>query len=165
MWCYRRCAVLGPLLVAVALLAGCGFRPLVSADADALTNRVHVEPVAGRAGYYLVSTLEQRIGTPGPDAEWVLSVDVETETRVVVIGPREEILRYVVLLVADYKLRRAGTAEPIIEDSVEVATSVDATESPYAAFVAERDRIRAAAIEAAQRIVRDMYVQLELGSS
>ncbi len=166
MWSCSRRRLLATL-AALTLPAGCGFSPVHGRNGGAqeLNGRVRVQFARGRTGYYLVDTLRQRLGEPDSDADLTLGVNIEINTRDVVVGERDEILRYEVLLKADYELRRDGVEEPLAEGEVEVATSVDATGSPYAAYVAERNRIRAAAVEAASRVLRDIYLRLALTES
>lgn len=158
-WSDRR-AVLG--LAAGCLLASCGFRPLHGGGAPSLEGRVRVDDIPGRAGRQLARTLRQRLGEPGGTPEFALGVEVGTSTRAVVFGEQSEVLRYVLKVEAEYELRRSSTGEVVASNSIEVSTSVNTTESPYAAFASERDRTIIAATEAAERILRDIHLRLAL---
>lgn len=161
MWSYDRRRVTA-LLLATGL-TGCGYQPVYRSggQARALMGKVHVPDIRGRAGHYLVRTLRRRLGPPDPAAEMTLEVDLNLGARDIVVGPRNEILRYEIWLRAKYLLSRRTQSEPVAQGVVEVVTSVDATESPYAAYAAERNRTRAAATEAGKRIIRAVYTQLE----
>ncbi len=157
----RRAILLAGLGLA---LSGCGFAPLHGSRARKpdLAGRVRVLDAPGRAGYFLVSGLRRRLGKPGGSAEFELSVDISTSSRVVVIGARDESLRFEIRLVAQYVLKERESDRVAAENDIEVLTSVDATESAYAAYVAETNRVQAAAEEAVDRILRDIYLQLAL---
>ena len=160
----RRTSILVFLSLAVA---GCGFAPVHGrmARTPDLEGRVRVLPAPGRAGYFLISGLRNRLGAPNEDPEFLLSVDISTSSRVVVIGARDQSLRFEIKLVADYVLREAKSDRVAATNDVEVLTSVDATESAYAAYAAEKNRIQAAAEEAVDRILRDIYLHLALRES
>jgi len=147
------------LIAAMGSLAGCGFRPMRDESGIALARRVRVSPISGRTGYYIEQALRSYLGEPGPNADHWLEVDVEVSKRDIVLGPLDEILRYEVLLVASYRLGRDGEEIPIMSGESQAITSVDATQSPYAAYVAERDRTRVAAAEAARLMLREIEIQ------
>ena len=157
----RRASLLAMLSLAVA---GCGFAPVHGnmARMPDLGGRVRVLPAPGRAGYFLISGLRNRLGEPNQDPEFVLSVDISTSSRVVVIGARDQSLRFEIKLIADYVLRETESDRVAAANDIEVLTSVDATESAYAAYAAEKNRIQAAAEEAVDRIMRDIYLHLSL---
>ncbi len=157
----RRNALLAMLALAVP---GCGFAPIHGRTARQpdLHGRVQVLSAPGRAGFFLVTGLRRRLGKPTNDPEYVLSVDISTSSRVVVIGARDESLRFEIRLVADYELKERASERVAAANDIEVLTSVDTTESAYAAYAAEKDRIEAAADEAVDRILRDIYLQLAL---
>lgn len=144
------------------LLSACGFRPLHGGGPSSLEGRVQVKGVEGRAGRELVRELRRRLGQSGGDSDLALEVEVSTSTRAVVFGEGAEVLRYVLKVTADYELRRAATGEVLAANLIEVSTSVNTTESPFAAFASERDRTSIAASEAAARILRDIHLQLAL---
>ena len=157
----RRRALLAILAVAVP---GCGFAPIHGrmARQPDLDGRVRVLSAPGRAGYFLVNGLRRRLGEPEEDPEYVLSVDISTSSRVVVIGERDESLRFEIRLVANYELKERETHRVAAANDIEVLTSVDTTESAYAAYAAEKNRVQAAAEEAVDRILRDIYLHLAL---
>ena len=146
--------------------AGCGFRPVHGDDpaATRLAGRVRVDGVPGRTGHYLTNRLRRRLGPPGEDADLALGIELRIEKRSVVLGAQDEILRYDIVLTADYELRRRGSPDLLVANSIEVVSSVDATASAYAAYTAERSRVRMAAGEAADRILRDLDLRLALHS-
>lgn len=149
-------------LAAGGLLAGCGFRPLHGNGESPLEGRVRVEGSGGRAGRELLRALRRRLGWSNVESEFTLEVKVGTSTRAVVFGEQAEVLRYVLKVAADYELRRDDTGEIIASNVIEVTTSVNTTQSPYAAFASERDRTSIAASEAAERILRDILLTLAL---
>ncbi len=150
--------------VAGMAVAGCEFRPIHRGNRDRveLAGRVRVEEARGRAGFYLVRALRRRLGTPKPGPEFSLTVDVRTSSKDVVISTTTGIRRYVLLLTADYSLKNADSLESIAQNSIEVATSVNTTESPFATYASERAHVRTAAVDAADRILRDIYLRLAL---
>ena len=153
------------LLTILGLTAsGCGFAPIhgrMAREAD-LEGRVRVLSVPGRAGHFLVSGLRRRLGDPAQDHDYVLSTEVSTSSRVVVIGARDQSLRFEIKLVANYVLKERNSDQVAAANDIEVLTSVDATESAYAAYAAEKNRVQAAAEEAVDRILLDIYLHLAL---
>lgn len=119
-----------------------------------------MKPTPGRAGYYLNSRFRSRLGDGGKNAEYDLAVTLDTSSRVVVIGARDQQLRFEVRLIANYTLQDRQTEETVARNEVEVLTSVDATASAYAAYAAERDRIQHAAEDVVDMIIRDIQLQL-----
>ena len=157
----RRAALLAILGLAVP---GCGFAPIhgrMAKDPD-LEGRVRVLSAPGRAGHFLISGLRQRLGEPTADHEYVLSVEIATTSRVVVIGSRDQSLRFEIKLIANYVMKERESDRVAAANDIEVLTSVDATQSAYAAYAAEKNRIQAAAEEAVHRILRDIYLHLAL---
>lgn len=151
-------------LILSATLAGCGFRPIhrESSVAEVLRGQVRVESHEGRAGFYLVRTLQQRLGLPEHPATWSLEVRVNTRSRNVVIGLQDEVVRYNIDMLVDYTLQRIETREIQAADRIQVTTAVNTTGSPFAAYVAERERIRIAAVDSADRVLRDIHLKLAL---
>jgi len=108
----------------------------------------------------LNSRFRSRLGDGGKNAEYNLAVTLDTSSRVVVIGARDQQLRFEVRLIANYTLQDRQTEETVARNEVEVLTSVDATASAYAAYAAERDRIQHAAEDVVDMIIRDIQLQL-----
>lgn len=148
-------------------VSGCGFAPIHGnvAPGHDLQGRVRVQSAPGRAGYFLVSGLRRRLGNPAEDYDYELSVDTMTTSRVVVIGARDERLRFEIRLVANYVLKERKDGSITAANDIEVLTSVDATESAYAAYAAEKNRIQDAAEAAVGRVLRDIYLHLALENS
>ena len=163
--CNRRAALSGFLSGLAGLaLAGCGFAPLHGGSgtpADQV-GRIRILPVPGRAGHFLTSVLLRRLGDPAEDYQFVLSTTISSSSRVVVIGDQEEQLRFQIRLTATYELKERDSSRVVAENDIEVLTSVDATESAYAAHVAEGNRVQSAAEQAAERILVDIYLHLAL---
>ena len=135
-WSRRRALLAG--LGALAL-SGC-FRPMLreGAGASALRHRIALPEVDGRFDYYLVESLEDRLGEPVEPAFRLQVVSTLSE-RGLAVAQDNAVTRVNILAQAAWTLWRAGRAEPLITDVAYSEAGYDATGSLFATRVTRRD--------------------------
>lgn len=157
-WCRR--SVLG---LAALPLAAC-FRPMLAKDgaASALHGRVGLPAIDGRFGYYLVKSLEDRLGESS-DPVWQLSVSTRIGERGFAVAQDNSVTRITLTATADWRLSRDGKA--VLADKVTTQSGYNATTSLFATRQARQDIERRLARDLGERIARTVLARAEqLGS-
>lgn len=152
MWSSERRHFLAGL--GVLALGGC-FRPMLAEDSTArgLRGQIALPRIDGRFGYYLVHSLEDRLGAPA-DPDYRLEVSTELEGRGLAISPDSAVTRINLVAKADWSLWRNGAKAPLMTDSVVSQSGYSATASLFATRVTRRDIERRLARDLGQRIAR-----------
>ena len=160
-YCNRR-ALLGG---ALALLGGCGFRPLYGggsgAGAGRLFQSVRVEREQGEAGFRLHEALVQRLRPVAGAAPLVLTTQTRLISDSLAIEEDDQITRFNLTVITRYTLRPAGagpSTAPLTEGEVRSIAAYNATSSQYATLVAERQVLRRTADEIADKIMKRLAV-------
>ncbi len=133
------------LLVAVAVLGGCGFRPLYGGARQAGTPvelaAIAVKPIADRIGQQLHNHLLDLL-TPGGrprHPRYSLSVELSESIRRLAVQKSEFATRANLSLNATYNLTDMPTRETILEGRSVVVTSFNILSSEFATLMAEKD--------------------------
>lgn len=163
--CDRRFLLLGALALGGAA-GGCGFRPLYGGGADSgpgrLFRSVRIEREAGEQGFRLHQSLIERLRPPAADAPLVLTTRTRQVRTGLAIEEDDQVTRYNLQLTTRYALRRAGdapSAAPLAEGEVRSVAAYNALPaSQYATLVSEREVLRRAAEETADKIVKRLAV-------
>lgn len=144
----RRFLLLGAGAMA---LAGCGFRPALRQEDGAgiarLRDATRLDTPRGRLGFALRAALEERLGRPGPDADWRLTADLRMTESGLAVTPDSSITRYVVRGRSRWRLEGSAGATAM-EGEVDSMTAYSATGSLFATRAARRD--------AEARLARDL---------
>ena len=156
MWWFR-----AALCLALAALAGCGFRPLYGEsggrEVRAELARVEVAPIAGALGPELAESLEQALAPRGRGdggARFHLGVALSQGSTPLITERDTKVRRYDFLLSARYTLSEAGTGTVLESGEVRSVTSYNVIESAdYATLVAEQSAGRQAAREVSREII------------
>jgi len=129
-------------VIALILLAGCGFTPAYgpAGGASALTGRIRAADPTDKNAYDLVARLEDRLGRPEA-ARYDLSYVITTTAIGVGVTPDGTITRYNLTGAVDWTLTdQAGTI--VRGGRVDSFTSWSATGSTVAGLTAEQDAAR-----------------------
>lgn len=153
MWWLRA----GPL-VAVALLAGCSFRPLYGGKPGAELRRqlatVEIEPQSGETGQILRNELIDEINPAGLDAAAVYRLEIDTETaqNALLIQLDDTATRYDLSLAANFRIVRKADNAVLYRSATRRVASYNVRDEPFATLVARQDAERRAAREIAKEI-------------
>ena len=163
MWSSERRALLAGL--AALALGGC-FRPMLREDSDArlLRHRIALPDIDGRFEYYLVRSLEDRLGEPD-DPEFRLEVVTKFDERGLAIAQDDAVTRISLVAEASWSLWRRGVAEPLIRDVAISQSGYSATASLFATRMTRRDIEERLARDLGERIARAIFARAgELGA-
>ena len=163
MWSSERRAVLAGL--GALALGGC-FRPMLREDSAArsLRHRVALPEIDGRFDYYLVRSLEDRLGEP-VDPEFRLEVVTEFDERGLAIAQDDAVTRISLVAEAAWSLWRKGEAEPLVTDVAVSQSGYSATASLFATRMTRRDIEERLARDLGERIARSIFARAdELGA-
>ncbi len=140
----RIVAIVGVAVVAGAVLAGCGFRPVHSqkygASAAHLAE-IGIAPIADRIGQQLYNLLRDKLNPMGPPAapRYVLRVTL-TESRLnLAVRKDETATRANLVMRASFRLIRAADDETLLTASAVSANSYNILRSDFATLSAEND--------------------------
>ncbi len=169
MWCSsdakppsagRRLFLLGALA-----LGGCGFRPLYGGGADSgpgrLFQSVRIIREPGELGFSLHESLVERLRPVAGTAPLVLTTKTQLLRSGLAIEEDDQVTRFNLRLITRYDLRRAGAGPsdaPLTDGEVRSIAAYNATTSQYATLVSEREVLRRAAEETAEKIVQRLAV-------
>lgn len=134
------------LLMAAALLAGCGFQPLYGETAshgpraNELAN-IEVAPIADRLGQQVRNRLEETLTPLGPPGAALYRLEVTLTKTVQGFGFRrdESVTRENLRLEAAYRLIRLGTTKPVLEGTARSNVAYDVVRSDFANLSARED--------------------------
>lgn len=152
-------SLLGALTLATApLLAGCGFTPLYATPglAPAMSGIETIAP-EGRVGALLREELDDALARDrGRPAEMRLEMSLK-QTRTA-RGRRVDNVatRYELAATAEWRLTSLGSGQVVRTGATTAEVTVDSTDQPYAAVVAQEDAEARLAGELARRIQLDI---------
>lgn len=167
MWSPERRSLLGLVLAAPLLAAGCTFRPLYrpsgSSEANAPSDQmsaVLIVPLGDRLGQQMHNALRNEINPGGQPRNPQYDLRVRLDESIDEIGIRldETASRNDITLLASFNLVRAGSGEVLLSAQASVTDSYDVLASAYATDVAQ--------VAARERNVRRLAqkVRLQLAS-
>ncbi|PRX33897.1 LPS-assembly lipoprotein [Meinhardsimonia xiamenensis] len=130
-WFDRRRALAG--LAALALAAGCGFRPAYApgGKGTALEGQVKADDPTNRDGFLLVEALERRLGVPR-NPRYRLSYSLSISSSGLGINSSASTTRYHLVGKLSYTLRDAATGETLDSGEVESFTAYSTTAAAIA---------------------------------
>lgn len=168
-WCSRGCGASTLLLLAV--LAGCGFRPLygeihddaVSADLAA----VQVAVPESVLGSILLNELAKDLNPAGVDAStrYRLNVRLERTSQALLIQLDDVITRFDLTLFATYELTDLATNERVLRSAARRVASYNVVSDPFATQSAADDAERRAARELAKEIQTQLAIHFAGGKA
>ena len=147
------------LLLAPALLAGCGLQPLYSggsggAVAQALAG-IDVAPIPGKNGWLVRNALRDRVSPAPEGAASRYRLEVELEDKIEGFGIRRDdaITRERRTLRARYRLLDAGSGTVLVDATAGSDAGIDVVRSEYATIAAENTAIERLSQEVADQII------------
>ncbi len=154
----RRAAIAG---LGVLLLGGC-FRPMLAETAAAteICHRVALPAVDGRFGYYLVESLEDRLGAP-QDPDFVLNITSTLTERGIAVTRDAAVTRITLVARATWSLWRPGAPAPLISDVAYSELGYNATSSLFGTRAARQEIERRLARDIGERIARGIMARAE----
>lgn len=164
MWSSDRRTVLAGLGVAglgFMLLGGC-FQPMLAetSTSSELRHRIALPPVDGRFDYYLVQSLEDRLGQP-QDPTFVLNVNSTLTERGIAVTRDNAVTRITLLARAPWSLSRAGDPAPLIKDVALSESGYNATSSLFGTRQARLEIERRLARDIGERIARGIMARAD----
>jgi LPS-assembly lipoprotein len=150
----RRTVVVG----LCAVLAACGFRPLLTADEDPAVRQqlaaVEVQELDGRLGQLVRNALLEDLDAvaAGVPPRYVLSIQLTRYSDAFAIQLDNTITRYNLTLVADFRLTRREDQALLYQSVVQRVTSYNVIQQPFATLSAEQAAERRAAEEVGNNI-------------
>jgi LPS-assembly lipoprotein len=159
------------LLVAIALLPGCGLRPLYGGAASpvrATLGAVQVAPIEGQSGWLVTSALRDRLSAVDQaDARYRL--DVRLDDSIIGLGIRRDdtVTRERRTLRARYQLVDLATGAVLLDATAGSDAGIDVVSSEYATIAAEQTALeRLSGIVADQIVARlALYAQRTSGAA
>jgi LPS-assembly lipoprotein len=143
---------------ALALLPGCGLRPLYAGGgagpvAQALRS-VQVAPIGGKSGWLMRTALEDRFGTTAGGTP-VYRLEVELDDRIEGFGIRSDnaVTRERRTLRARYRLIQAADGAVVLDATAGSDAGIDVVSSEYATVAAEETALERLSKEVADQIV------------
>ncbi|PYE83668.1 LPS assembly lipoprotein LptE [Pseudoroseicyclus aestuarii] len=145
------------LILAAALVAGCGFQPVLAPGGAgaALRGQTTVEVPADVLGYRLRQHMLDRLGR-GEAARFALSIDSRSTIESGAVTGDNATTRYRLVGTADYVLRDAAGAV-LAQGNVESFTGYSATGSTVASAAARTDAESRLAVALADLILARLY--------
>ena len=145
------------VLVAAALLSGCGFRPLYAkwnGDVSGALAQTRVETIPDRIGQRLRNFLLDRLNPAGQPARPLYSLRVTTNVTRTDLGIErdETATRAILVLHAEYVLIDTNGGAALLRGSTRSTNSFNIVASDFATLHAEKDALDRAAREVSDAI-------------
>ena len=154
----RRLVLLGG---AALLTSGC-FRPMLASDgpASGLRGKVKLPAIDGRFGYFMVKSLEDRLGHEDQPT-YRLDVETTITERGLAVAQDNSATRVTLVAEAQWVLWRegAGSDQPVLRDKAVTQSGYGATSSLYATRQTRRDIERRLARDLGERIARSLLAR------
>ncbi|MCF6444777.1 LPS assembly lipoprotein LptE [Nereida sp. MMG025] len=143
---------------ALALVAGCGFRPVLDSEVP-FRGAVRFFDPKTRTDFVLRNALEDRIGTPNAP-RYALSISTVISEDGIAITSDQVTTQFNVIGKVDYTLRDLTTDAVVSQGSVDNFTSYSTTGTTVATETAERDAIDRLMVILADQITARLLVSL-----
>ncbi|MEO0883212.1 MAG: hypothetical protein AAFY34_10820 [Pseudomonadota bacterium] len=147
------------VLLALAVMAACGFQPVHSPSSQSLSGgNIYIPEIDGRAGHSLRKALlaELASGLPGIE-DATLTVTLDDRLQRLAIRPDEAAARTDVVAVGRYVL---DTGDDAISGRVRSETSFNVPIGAFADIASQTDATERAVIQLARLIAEDLRLQL-----
>jgi LPS-assembly lipoprotein len=140
-------------------LAAC-FKPMLAEDGAAagLRGRVGLPEIDGRFDYFLVKSLEDRLGEP-QNPDYRLAIRTAMTQQGLAVAQDNSVTRITLTAIADWQLLRDGQA--VLSDQVRTQSGYNATASLFATRQVRQDIERRLARDLGERIARAVLARAE----
>ena len=149
-------------LAAILLLGGCGLRPLYAGGGSGHVAQslraVDVAPIAGRAGWLVRTSLEDRLGPANGNTRYRLEVELDDRIEGFGIRADNAVTRQRRTLRARYRLVDAGLGTVVLDATAGSDAGIDVVSSEYATVAAEQTALEHLAKAIADQIVTRIAV-------
>jgi LPS-assembly lipoprotein len=130
------------LLALLALLPGCGLRPVYAGGATGATARslagVQVEPIDGRAGWLMQNHLGNRLAAMGTGApRYSLRIKLDDQIKGLGVRANDSVTRERRTLRARFQLIDMESGKTLLDETSNWDAGVDVASSEYATVAAE----------------------------
>ena len=146
------------LLLSLAALGGCGFRPLYGGGTTSgpgrLLGKVRIIAARGELPFRLREALVENLRPSPSNAPLTLTVEAKVTRDALLIEEDDEITRFNLTLDVDYALRRVSEKTPLYSNEARSIAAFNATASQFATLVSEREVQARAAEDVADKISR-----------
>ncbi len=147
------------MIVAMVLIAGCGFEPLhgqqqSGVNATSAMRQISVPPIPERLGQLLRIELTNRLSPSGPPRApaFVLNVSVSESKQNLAVRKDATATRANLIISAKFELTDAKTEESLLIGTIRSINSYDILDSDFATLSAESDARRREALDLATEI-------------
>ncbi|KRB80777.1 hypothetical protein ASE00_17285 [Sphingomonas sp. Root710] len=153
----RLLTLLAPVAL-IALLPGCGLRPLYSSGGDGpvanALSSVEVAPIGGQRGWLVRNALNDRLHRQS-EGNARYRLEVELDDNIIGFGVRQDnsITRERRILRARYRLLDAATGSVLLDQSAAADAGIDVAGSEYATAAAEQTALERLTETLADQIV------------
>lgn len=150
--------LIAPLLL-IALLGGCGLRPLYGGGMNSPVRTtlagIDVAPIEGQSGWLVANALRDRLAGTSDGGTAAYRLDVTLDDQIIGLGVRgdDSVARERRTLRARYQLVELATGQVVLDASAGSDAGIDVVGSEYATIAAERT-----ALERLSGIVADQMV-------
>jgi LPS-assembly lipoprotein len=145
------------LVAAALLLSGCTLRPLYSGGSNGpvaqALHGVQVAPIAGRAGWLVRTSLEDRLGNR--ETQPVYRLEIELDDQITGFGIRSDdaVTRERRSLRARYRLVEIARGTVLVDATAGSDAGIDVVSSEYATVAAEQSALERLSVDIADQIV------------
>lgn len=146
-------------LAALALLAGCGFKPMYAPGGDPLIGAVSVPEVPGKAGHAFRTELVRQLAADSRGAQRRLDITVNEVVAPLGLRVDESASRADLILNSSYRLFD-DTGRELVKGVVTATASYDIPISAYGAAAAQDDARERAGVLLANRVRTDLALKL-----
>lgn len=145
--------------IALAALAGCGFKPMYAPGGDPLIGAVSVPEVPGKAGHAFRTELVRQLAAENRGAQRRLDITVNEVVAPLGLRVDESASRADLILNSSYKLYDE-TGRELVKGIVTATASYDIPISAYGAAAAQDDARERAGVLLANRVRTDLALKL-----
>lgn len=150
-------------LALLALLSGCGLRPLYGGGTGSETARllagVRVSPIEGKAGWLMRNALNDRLSAMGAgEPRYRLDIVLDDKVEGLGVRPDETVTRERRTLRARYSLTDTASDTVVLDDTAGWDAGIDVASSDYATVVAEDAALERLASIIADRVIARIAV-------
>jgi LPS-assembly lipoprotein len=146
------------ILALIALLPGCGLRPLYAGGAGGEAARglasVRIEPIEGRAGWLLQNHLGERLAAMGTgEAAYSLRIRLDDQIEGLGVRANDSVTRERRTLRARFQLVEMASGKTLLDETSSWDAGIDVASSEFATVAAEDF-----ALERLSQIVADRVI-------
>ncbi|MCT2401605.1 LPS assembly lipoprotein LptE [Novosphingobium mangrovi (ex Huang et al. 2023)] len=162
----RSAALAGALMLSVAMLSGCGLKPMYAGGGKGAVARglsdVQVSAIEGRAGWLVRNALVDQLGSgqAGVTPRYRLDVRLDDKLEGFALLSDDTIGRERRTLRARYQLVDLSSGDVVLDATAGSDAGIDVVSSDYATIAAEQTALENLSKDVASRIVTSVALRL-----